>query len=149
MDARPILLVDDAPDDVALTLRALQRNQIPHEVVVARDGVEALDYLRGHGLFAGRDTQLQPALILLDLKLPRMGGLELLQHLQADPELSRLRVVVLTSSREEEDIVASYAHGACSYVRKPIDFSAFLKAVGQIGVYWLSLNETVPTGQSA
>jgi two-component system, response regulator len=149
MDARPILLVDDAPDDVALTLRALQRNQIPHEVVVARDGVEALDYLRGAGLFVGRDTQLQPALILLDLKLPRMGGLELLKHLQADPELSHLRVVVLTSSREEEDIVASYTHGACSYVRKPIDFSAFLKAVGQIGVYWLSLNETVPTGQSA
>uniref|UniRef100_A0A7C2P0L0 Response regulator n=1 Tax=Schlesneria paludicola TaxID=360056 RepID=A0A7C2P0L0_9PLAN len=147
MDPRPILLVDDTPDDVALTLRALRRHNFGHEVHVMRDGVEALDYLRGTGPFAGRDTRLQPALILLDLKLPRLSGLEVLKRLREDPKLRQLRVVVLTSSRQEEDILASYTHGACSYVRKPIDFNAFLKVVGQLGDYWLSLNESAPVPQ--
>lgn len=149
MDPRPILLIDDNPDDVALTLRAFNRHHIGREVIVARDGVEALDYLHGTGSFTGRDVRLQPALILLDLKLPRLGGLELLKQMQDDPELCQLRVVVLTTSREEEDVAASYAHGACSYVRKPIDFNAFLTAVGQLGEYWLTLNESAPVGQPA
>jgi two-component system, response regulator len=149
MDLRPILLVEDTPDDVALTMRALHQSGIAREVVVARDGVEALDYLRGTGPFAGRDVRRQPALVLLDLKLPRLGGLEVLREMQADPELSTLRVVVLTSSREEEDIVASYAYGACSYVRKPVDFNEFLSAVRRLGEYWLTLNEAVPAGHSA
>lgn len=141
MDRRPILLVEDNPDDVVLTLRALHQNQLSNQVIVARDGIEALDYLRGTGEYAGRDSTQLPALVLLDLKLPRMSGTEFLAELQADPRFRPLRVVVLTSSREEEDIASSYAHGACSYIRKPVDFDDFLKAVGQLGLYWLGLNE--------
>jgi two-component system response regulator len=148
MDPRPILLVEDTPDDVALTMRALRQSRIVNDVVVARDGVEALDYLQGRGPYAGRDTQILPALMLLDLKLPRLGGLEVLKQIQADPDLSSVRVVVLTTSREEEDIVASYAHGACSYVRKPVNFNDFLAAVRKLGEYWLTINESLPVETS-
>ena len=144
MDSRIILLVEDNPDDVALTLRAFKKNHILNPVVVARDGVEALDYLHGNGAHAGRDLSVQPVVMLLDLKLPRVSGLEVLQQVRGDPRTSLLRVVVLTSSREEQDIVQSYALGANSYIRKPVDFDNFLTAVGQLGMYWLLLNESPP-----
>lgn len=149
MDTGPILLVEDTPDDVVLTMRALRQSQIANDVIVARDGVEALDFLQGRGLFQGRDARRLPALILLDLKLPRLGGLEVLQQVQSDQALSAVRVVVLTSSREEEDIVASYSRGACSYVRKPIDYNEFLAAVRRLGEYWLTINESASTATSA
>ncbi len=144
MDTRSILLVEDNPDDVVLTMRALQKHGLGNSVVVVRDGVEALDYLQGRGHYAGRDPTQAPGLVLLDLKLPRLGGLELLEQLQQDRALQQLRVVVLTSSQEEEDVLASYRHGACSYIRKPVDFQEFLKAVGRLGDYWLRLNEASP-----
>jgi two-component system, response regulator len=145
MHNRSILLVEDNPDDVVLTMRALQKNGLDHAVVVVRDGVEALDYLQGRGRYAGRDTSQSPALVLLDLKLPRLGGLELLEQIKGDRVLHQLRVVVLTSSQEEEDVLTSYSHGASSYIRKPVDFNEFQKAVGQLGQYWLRLNEATPT----
>jgi len=138
---RPILLVEDNPDDEALTLRAFSKNKISNPVVVARDGVEAIDYLFGSGTHEGRDTALMPALILLDLKLPRIDGLEVLRRIRADGHASLLPVVVLTTSRELQDIQEAYRLGANSYIRKPIDFERFIEAVGRIGVYWLSLNE--------
>jgi two-component system response regulator len=144
VDTRSILLVEDHPDDVVLTMRALQKHGLGNSVVVVRDGVEALDYLQGRGNYAGRDISQAPALVLLDLKLPRLGGLELLEQLQQDRALQQLRVVVLTSSQEEEDVLASYSHGACSYIRKPVDFQEFLQAVGRLGDYWLRLNEASP-----
>lgn len=144
MDSRHILLVEDNPDDVVLTMRAFQKHGLGNRVTVVRDGVEALEYLQGSGKYVGRDPQHQPALVLLDLKLPRLGGLELLEQLQQDANLRRLRVVVLTSSAEEEDILGSYDRGAYSYVRKPVDFNEFLNAVGQLGTYWLLLNEQAP-----
>lgn len=144
MEQRPVLLVEDDPNDVVLTLRALQKQQLNHDVIVVRDGVEALEYLEGSGAFAGRDPSRLPSLILLDLKLPRLGGLELLERLADITALRNIRVVVLTSSREDEDIVRSYRHGACSYVRKPVDFEEFLQAVGELGTYWLKRNEPVP-----
>lgn len=141
MDARSILLVEDNPDDVVLTLRALQKNGLDHEVTVVRDGAEALDYLQGRGPYAGRDSSLLPSLVLLDLKLPKVSGVELLERLSHSDLRDRLRIVVLTSSEEEEDVVSSYRSGACSYVRKPVDFQEFLRTVGQLGKYWLKLNE--------
>lgn len=144
LDQRAILLVEDNPDDVALTLRAFRKTHILNEVVVARDGVEALDYLFARGAHAGRDTSLLPALMLLDLKLPRLSGLEVLKEIRNDPRTRLLRVVVLTSSKEEQDIAQSYANGASSYIRKPVDFDNFLQAVGQLGLYWLLLNEPPP-----
>jgi two-component system response regulator len=135
-----ILLVEDNPDDVRLTLRALQKNHIANPVVVARDGVEALDYLFGPAA-EGRDP---PAVMLLDLKLPRVDGLEVLRRVRADTRTKLLRVVVLTSSREDADVLGSYANGANSYIRKPVDFEAFVTAVGQLGLYWLLLNEPPP-----
>lgn len=135
-----ILLVEDNPDDEALTLRALKKNNIMNPVVVARDGVEALDYLFGTGAHAGRDTELQPQLILLDLKLPRLDGLEVLRRLRADPRTALQPVAVLTTSSEERDIVVSYQLGANSYIRKPVDFEQFMEAVRQLGLYWLVLN---------
>lgn len=141
MDARSILLVEDNPDDVVLTLRALQKNGLDHEVTVVRDGAEALDYLQGKGPYAGRDSSLLPSLVLLDLKLPKVSGVELLERLSHSDLRDRLRIVVLTSSEEEEDVVSSYRSGACSYVRKPVDFQEFLRTVGQLGKYWLKLNE--------
>lgn len=138
---RPILLVEDNPDDEALTLRAFSKNRIPNEVVVARDGVDALDYLFGTGRHAGRDMSMMPAVILLDLKLPRIDGLEVLRRIRADSRTSLLPVVVLTTSREPQDIHEAYSLGANSYVRKPVDFEKFLHTVGQLGQYWLVLNE--------
>ena len=139
-----ILLVEDNPDDEALTLRALAKNNIMNEVVVAHDGVEALDYLFGNGQYEGRDTLNQPQLVLLDLKLPRVDGLEVLQKLRSDPRTQFLPVVILTSSKEDQDIIQSYSRGANSYIQKPVDFIQFTEAVRQLGLYWLVLNEVPP-----
>ncbi|MBI4786163.1 MAG: response regulator [Chloroflexi bacterium] len=139
-----ILLVEDNPDDEALTLRAFQKNNIKNAVVVAHDGVEALDYLFGAGAYAGRDANEPPAVILLDIKLPKMDGLEVLSRLRADERTRLTPVVILTSSKEEQDLIRGYSLGANSYVRKPVDFSQFMEAVRQLGMYWLVLNEPAP-----
>ena len=140
-----ILLVEDNPDDAALTLRALEKNDIANSMVkVANNGVEALDYLFGTGEFDGRDTSAQPELILLDLKMPKMDGIEVLRRLRQDDRTRLLPVVVLTSSDEKDDIVKIYNLGANSYIRKPVDFDEFTEAVRQLGVYWLNLNILPP-----
>lgn len=136
-----ILLVEDNEDDVALTRRAFKKNHITNELVVARDGVEALDYL------FSREPEGLPAVVLLDLKLPRVDGTEVLRRLRADPRTALLRVVVLTSSKEEQDVFQCYNLGANSYIRKPVDFDEFVHAVGQLGLYWLLLNEPPPSGR--
>jgi CheY-like chemotaxis protein len=145
MDNKVILLVEDNPRDEALTLRALKKSKIVNEVIVTRDGVEALDFCFGTGAHAGRDTTVMPQLVLLDLKLPKMDGLEVLRKLRADERTRRLPIVVFTSSSEEEDMLKSYDLGANSYVRKPVDFDQFLEATRQLGLYWLVLNQVVPT----
>jgi two-component system response regulator len=144
MAERTILLVEDNPDDVALTLRAFQKNNVANRVVVAADGVEGLEYLFATGRHAGRDLREMPALILLDLKLPKIDGLEVLRRLRADERTKLLPVVILTSSKEEQDLVNGYSLGANSYVRKPVDFNQFLEAARQLGLYWLVLNEVAP-----
>jgi two-component system response regulator len=141
MKERVILLVEDNADDEALTMRALSKNNITNKIVVARDGVEALDYLFGTGTYANRDTSVQPELILLDLKLPKLDGFEVLKRLRADVRTKLLAVVILTSSKEQQDIANGYGLGANSYVRKPVDFQQFVDAVLQLGLYWLVLNE--------
>jgi two-component system response regulator len=141
MDNRFILLVEDNPDDAALTLRAFKKVNIANQVIVCRDGAEALDFLFARNAYSDRDPNDQPSVILLDLKLPKIDGLEVLQALRNDERTKHLRVVVLTSSREEQDIIQSYDLGANSYIRKPVDFDKFLTAVGQLGLYWLLLNE--------
>lgn len=141
MRNKAILLVEDNPRDEALTLRALKKSNIVNEVVVVRDGVEALDYFFGTGTYADRDTTELPQLVLLDLKLPKVDGLEVLRRLRADERTRRLPVVVFTSSSEEEDMIKSYDFGANSYVRKPVEFEQFLEATRQLGLYWLVLNE--------
>lgn len=141
MSERTILLVEDNPSDEALTLRAFRKNNIANPVVVARDGVEALDYLLATGPFAGPPPVSLPELVLLDLKLPKIDGLEVLQRLRGEARTRLLPVVVLTSSREEADIVQSYHLGANSYICKPVDFQKFSEAIGQLGLYWLMLNE--------
>jgi two-component system response regulator len=146
-DDMTILLVEDNPDDEALTLRALRRANVRNEVVVARDGVEALDYLFGTGAHAGRDTRDTPQVVLLDLKLPRLDGLEVLRRLRADERTTLLPVVILTSSNEDQDRIAGYRLGANSYVRKPVDFSQFVESVRQLGLYWLLLNQPPPDGR--
>jgi len=145
MDNKIILLVEDTADDVELTLRSLKKNNIFNEVVVARDGAEALDYLFATGAYAGRDPSTEPAVVLLDLKLPKIDGLEVLRRLRADERTKYLPVVVVTSSKEELDMVTSYELGANSYVRKPVDFVQFSDAVRQLGMYWLLLNEPPPS----
>ena len=140
-----ILLVEDNLKDEALTLRALKKSNIASEVIVARDGVEALDYFFATGLYTGRDTSVMPQLILLDLKLPKVDGLEVLRRIRADERTRRLPVVVFTSSSEEEDIIKSYDLGANSYVRKPVDFEHFVEATRQLGLYWLVLNQATST----
>jgi two-component system, response regulator len=139
-----IFLVEDNPDDEALTLRALKKNNIMNEVVVAHDGVEALDYLFGTGAYAGRDMRELPQVTLLDLKLPKIDGLEVLRRLRADARTRLLPVVILTSSKEEQDLIDGYSLGANSYVRKPVDFIQFAEAVRQLGLYWLIVNEAPP-----
>ena len=139
-----ILLVEDNRDDEALTLRALRKNRITNEVVVVRDGAEALEYLFGTGRYEGRDTTVMPDLILLDLKLPKVDGLEVLRRLRADQGTRSLPVVILTSSTEEQDVLKGYGLGANSYIRKPVDFDEFTEAARQLGVYWLVLNQGPP-----
>ncbi len=139
--AGTILLVEDNPDDEELTLRALRKNNIANQLLVARDGVEALDYLHGTGAHAGRDTRFQPQIMLLDLQLPRLDGLEVLRRVRAHERTRFLPTVVLTSSKHDEDVMRSYALGANAYVRKPVDFAEFLEAVKCLGLFWLVLNE--------
>ena len=144
MTNQPILLVEDNPDDEVPTRRAFRKCNIANEVIVARDGVEALSTFFGTGRYAGREPREVPAVILLDLKLPKIGGLEVLRRLRADERTRLAPVVVLTSSLEERDVVNSYQLGANSYIRKPVDFEQFIEAVKQLGLYWLLLNEAVP-----
>ncbi|WP_031385558.1 response regulator [Desulfonatronum thiodismutans] len=144
MSRKIILLVEDNPDDVLLTRRALQKNNILNELVVAEDGVEALDYLFGQGAYAGRDVRVQPQVVLLDIKLPRLDGIEVLRRIRADESTKLLPVVMLTSSSEERDRLETYSLGANSYIRKPVDFHQFIDAVRQLGLYWLVLNESPP-----
>jgi len=139
-----ILLVEDNPDDEALTIRALKQHNIANDVVVARNGAEALDYLFGTGAYEGRELTDVPAVVLLDLKLPKIDGLEVLRRLRADERNRFLPVVVLTSSKEEVDLAKSYGLGANSYIRKPVDFEQFSEAIRQVGLYWLVLNEPPP-----
>jgi two-component system, response regulator len=136
-----ILLVEDNPDDVELTLRAFRTSKLSTEIVVASDGVEALDYLLATGAHAGRDRKLLPEVVLLDLKLPKIGGLEVLKRMRAEERTRRIPVVVLTSSNEERDILSSYDLGANSFVRKPVDFAQFVEAARQLGLYWLAINQ--------
>ena len=146
MDNGIILLVEDNPDDEALTLRAFKKNKILNEVVVARDGAEALDYLFGTGAYAGRDTSVMPQIILLDLKLPKVDGLKVLERIRADERTKLLPVVILTSSKEEQDLISGYNLGANSYIRKPVDFGQFTEAIRLLGLYWFVLNEPPPKG---
>jgi two-component system, response regulator len=144
MFEKTILLVEDNPDDEELTVRALKKNNVSNSLVVARDGVEALDYLFGTGPYTGRNIAARPGLVLLDLKLPKIDGLEVLRRIRADARTRRMPVTVLTSSKEEQDVIKSYNLGANSYIRKPVDFVQFTEAVRQLGLYWLMLNEVSP-----
>ncbi len=148
MTGKVILLVEDNRDDEELTLHALQANNIQNEVVVARDGVEALDFLFGTGRHAGRDVSAGLAVTLLDLKLPKVDGLEVLRRVRADERTRFFPIVILTSSTEEQDLVRGYSLGANSYIRKPVDFAQFTEAVRQLGLYWLLLNEAPPPNRS-
>ena len=149
MKRKLILLVEDNPDDVELTRRALQRNRIGNDSAVARDGVEALEFLFREGAFADRVPDDMPELVLLDLQMPRLGGLEVLRRMRADERTRLMPVVILTSSREERDLVEGYGSGANSYIQKPVDFEQFVEAVGQLGLYWLVLNESPPAPAAA
>lgn len=142
----PILLVEDNPDDQELTRRALLANRILNDVVIAEDGAEALDYLFGEGRWAGDERPARPQIVLLDLKLPKIDGLEVLRRIRADPRTALLPVIILTSSSEERDVIESYGHGANSYVRKPVEFEEFSDAVRQLGLYWLLVNQPPPSG---
>ncbi len=144
MERKTILLVEDNPDDEALTLRAFQKNKILNEVVVVRDGAEALDYLFGTGTHLGRDPRKTPSVVLLDLNLPKVGGLDVLRRLRADERTRLIPVVILTSSKEEQDLIDGYKLGCNSYALKPVDFVKFAESVSQLGVYWLVLNEPPP-----
>lgn len=144
MSERYILLVEDNPDDEELTLLSLRKNNLAHEIVVVRDGVEAIEYLFGTGPYANRDVMQVPTVILLDLKLPKLDGLGVLKRLRADERTKNLPVVVLTSSSQDADVIASYNLGANSYVRKPVEFGAFVEAVSSLGLYWVLLNRPPP-----
>ena len=136
-----ILLVEDNPDDVELTIRAFRKNNISNEIIVARDGVEALDYLHGRGTHTGRNTKDLPVVVLLDLKLPKINGMEVLREIRQDEFLKLVPVVILTSSAEQQDVVEGYKLGANSYIRKPVDFEEFTEAIKFLGLYWLLWNE--------
>lgn len=140
--SKVVLLVEDNPDDVELALRAFKKYKIMNDVIVVNDGTEALDYLFGKGKYAGRDMSKLPEVVLLDLKLPKVDGLEVLQRLRADERTKYLPVVILTSSNEELDVMNGYKFGANSYVQKPVDFTQFSEAVGRLGIYWLLLNKS-------
>ena len=144
MTSKTILLIEDNSSDIDLTKRALEKGRIANALVVVSDGQEALDYLFGMGEYAGRDSSDFPALTLLDLKLPKVSGLDLLRRIRTDPRTRRMPVVILTSSREEQDIAAGYDLGVNSYIRKPVDFEHFVQSVAQLGLYWLVLNEEPP-----
>ncbi len=144
MKPKTILLVEDDPSDVGLTQRAFQKNHLANELVIAEDGQEALDYLFRAGVYAGREGHKLPALVLLDLKLPRINGLEVLRQIRADDRTRRLPVIILTTSQEEQDVAQSYDLGANSYIRKPVDFTQFAQAIQHVGLYWLVLNEPAP-----
>lgn len=144
MENSVILLVEDNPDDEALTVRALKKNNIKNALVVAHDGTEALDYLFGKGKFDGRDTGVMPHVILLDLKLPKLDGFDVLRAIRADERTRLLPVVILTTSNEEQDRINGYGLGANSYIRKPVEFGSFIEAVKQLGLYWLILNQAAP-----
>jgi two-component system response regulator len=144
MAERAILLVEDNPDDEALTLRAFRKNNIKNDIVVARDGAEAIDYVFATGAHAGRDVGDLPEVVLLDLKLPKVDGLEVLRRIREDERTRLLPVVILTSSKEEQDLAAGYRLGCNSYVRKPVNFDDFIEAVNRLGLYWLLLNEPPP-----
>lgn len=144
MREKAILLVEDNSTDEELTLRALRKANLANEVIVARDGTEAIDFLFCTGRYAGRDPAQMPAVVMLDLKLPKLSGFDVLKLMRADPRTKAVPVVVLTSSSEDEDMVRSYELGANSYVRKPVEFSAFAHAVGQLGIYWVLINQRAP-----
>lgn len=148
MTDKVILLVEDNPSDIGLTQRAFQKNGISNKLVIADDGQEALDYLFGTGAHAGRNMAEMPVVILLDLKLPRIDGLEVLRRLRADSRTRRIPVVILTSSSEEQDIAAGYDLGTNSYIRKPVDFHQFADVIKQLGMYWLVTNQPPPNGSS-
>ncbi len=149
MPERYILLVEDNPDDEELTLLSLRKNNLAHDIVVVRDGVEAIDFLFANGQYAGRDISRAPTIVLLDLKLPKLDGLEVLKRLRADERTRTLPVVVLTSSSQDADVIASYNLGANSYVRKPVEFDAFVDAVSSLGLYWIVLNRPPPPQHAA
>lgn len=144
MNSRPILLVEDNADDEALTIRALKKHNIKNEIIVAHDGVEAVDYLLGTGPYAGNDLPRLPEIVLLDLKLPKLDGMDVLQKLRSEERTKLLPVIILTSSNEDQDRLRSYGFGANSFVRKPVVFDQFIAAVGQLGLYWLILNQPAP-----
>jgi CheY-like chemotaxis protein len=144
LEEKIILLVEDNPDDITLTERALKKSHILNKLIVAKDGVEALDYLFGTGSWAGRDMNNMPEIVLLDLKLPKIDGLEVLKRIRANAPTKLLPVVILTSSKEEKDLIDGYSMGANSYIRKPVNFNQFADAVRQLGLYWLVLNERPP-----
>lgn len=147
MTQRYILLVEDNPDDEELTLLSLRKHHLAHEIVVVRDGVEAVNFLMGEGVYAGRDTTLLPVVVLLDLKLPKLDGFGVLKRIRGERHTRHLPTVVLTSSSQEADVITSYQCGANSYVRKPVEFGAFTQAVGSLGLYWV-LHNCVPAGRS-
>lgn len=144
MTGKTILLVEDNPDDEALTIRALRKAHVSNEVIVARDGAEALDFLFAEGSYQGRNTNIQPQIVLLDLKLPKIDGLQVLERIRADKRTELIPVVILTTSKEEKDLISGYSLGANSYVAKPVDFVEFTEAVKNLGMYWLLINERPP-----
>jgi two-component system response regulator len=144
MEEKIILLVEDNPDDVDLTLRAFNNNNISNKIIVAKDGAEALDYMHGTGMYAGRDIEDLPVVILLDLKLPKIDGMEVLRSIRQNELTSLIPVVILTSSAEQKDVIEGYKLGANSYIRKPVDFEQFVEGVKLLGLYWILWNEPPP-----